>query len=150
MVFLLCAFKGSLQTLLDDLFATLDNGLLRTVSKKRRFPSPAKTQSPTAFEALNYNLVGLLNELLPEPRWQGLRLVATDSITLCLPPWLENQAEFAFRPISPVNSMFWRTPWGLFPCASKLMLKTAIGRFDGTSSGCCWCPCCRSMGVTIF
>jgi hypothetical protein len=96
-IFLLCAFKGSLQTLLDYLFATLDNGLLRTVSKKRRFPSPAKTQSPTAFEALNYNLVGLLNELLPEPRWQGLRLVATDSITLFLPPWLENQAEFGVQ-----------------------------------------------------
>ncbi|MBK8815557.1 MAG: hypothetical protein IPN42_08675 [Methylococcaceae bacterium] len=31
--FLLCAFKGSLQTLLDDLFATLEGSSLRTVSK---------------------------------------------------------------------------------------------------------------------
>ncbi|MCI0667080.1 MAG: hypothetical protein L0Y43_03385 [Methylococcaceae bacterium] len=31
--FLLCAFKGSLQTLLDDLSATLDGTALRTVTK---------------------------------------------------------------------------------------------------------------------
>ena len=83
--FLLCAFKGSLQTLLDDLFATADGHSLRTVSKSAVSQARQKLKA-TAFEALNDSLIGLLNELLPEPRWHGLRLIATDSTTLRLPP----------------------------------------------------------------
>jgi hypothetical protein len=121
--FLLCAFKGSLQTLLDDLFATLDGGLLRTVSKSAVSQARQKLKA-SVFEALNDSLVGLLNELLPEPRWQGLRLVATDSTTLRLPPWLENQVEFGVQTDTGGQPYVLARALGLFATTSKLMLKT--------------------------
>jgi len=55
--------------------------------------------------------VGLLNELLLEPRWQGLRLIATDSTILRLPPWLENQTEFGVQTDIADSPMCWRAPW---------------------------------------
>lgn len=127
--FLLCAFKGSLQTLLDDLFATLDGGLLRTVSKSAVSQARQKLKA-SVFEALNDSLVGLLNELLPEPRWHGLRLVATDSTTLRLPPWLENQTEFGVQTDTGGQPYVLARVLGLFATTSKLMLKTVVGRFD--------------------
>ncbi|MGH8497212.1 MAG: hypothetical protein ACRERV_00110 [Methylococcales bacterium] len=95
----------------------------------------------SAFEALNDSLVGLLNELLPEPRWCGLRLVAADSTTLRLPPWLENQAEFGVQTDTGGQPYVLARALGLFATAvqsqtvacsdpSKLMLKTVLGRFD--------------------
>jgi hypothetical protein len=72
----------------------------------------------------------LLNALLPEPRWRGLRWVAADSTTLRLPPWLENQAEFGVQTDSAGKAYVLARTLELFACASKLMLKTAIGRFD--------------------
>ena len=55
--FLLCAFKGSLQTLLDDLFATLGGTALRTVTKSAVSQARQKLGA-TAFEALNDHLTG--------------------------------------------------------------------------------------------
>ena len=127
--FLLCAFKGSLQTLLDDLFATLDGSLLRAVSKSAVSQARQKLKA-SVFEALNDSLVGLLNELLPEPRWHGLRLVATDSTTLRLPPWLENQTEFGVQTDTGGQPYVLARALGLFATTSKLMLKTVVGRFD--------------------
>lgn len=127
--FLLCAFKGSLQTLLDDLFSTLGGGLLRTVSKSAVSQARRKLKA-SAFEALNDSLVGLLNELLPEPRWCGLRLVATDSTTLRLPPWPENRAEFGVLTDTAGQPYVLARALGLFATASKLMIKTVLGRFD--------------------
>jgi hypothetical protein len=133
--FLLCAFKGSLQTLLDDLFATLDGSSLRAVSNTLKGTRSAVSQArqklrASVFEALNDSLVGLLNELLPEPRWQGLRLVATDSTTLRLPPWLENQAEFGVQTDTGGQPYGLARALGLFATPSKLMIKTVVGRFD--------------------
>jgi len=127
--FLLCAFKGSLQTLLDDLFASLDGGKLRAVSKSAVSQARQKLKA-SVFEALNDSLVGLLNELLPEPRWQGLRLVATDSTTLRLPPWLENQAAFGVQTDSGGQPYVLARALGLFATPSRLMIKTVVGRFD--------------------
>jgi len=127
--FLLCAFKGSLQSLLDDLFGTLDGGPLRAVSKSAVSQARQKLKA-TAFEALNDSLVGLLNELLPEPRWRGLRLVAADSTTLRLPPWLENQAEFGVQTDSAGQPYVLARALGLFATTSKLMIKAVVGRFD--------------------
>ena len=110
--FLLCAFKGSLQTRLDDLFATLGGTALRIVTKSAVSQARQKLKA-SAFEALNDSLTGLLSELLPEPRWQGLRLVATDSTTLRLPPWPENQAEFGVQyDTSGQPCLSWHAPWG--------------------------------------
>ena len=127
--FLLCAFKGSLQTLLDDLFATLGGHALRAVTKSALSQARKKLKA-TAFEALNDRLVGLLDELLPEPRWRGLRLVATDSTTLRLPPWPENQAEFGVQFDSSGQPYVLARALGLFATTAKLMLKTVVGRFD--------------------
>ncbi|MGY6214397.1 transposase domain-containing protein [Methylolobus aquaticus] len=84
--FLLCAFKGGLQTLLDELFATLDAAAVRAVTKSALSQARQKLKA-TVFEALNERLLCSLAALQPEPRWQGLRLVATDSTTLRLPNW---------------------------------------------------------------
>lgn len=127
--FLLCAFKGSLQTLLDDLFSTLDGHPLRAVSKSAVSQARQKLKA-SVFEALNDSLTGLLNELLPEPRWRGLRLVATDSTTLRLPPWPENQAEFGVQTDSSGQPYVLARALGLFAATSKLMIKTVLGRFD--------------------
>lgn len=127
--FLPCAFKGSLQTLLDDLFATVDGHSWRAVSKSAVSQARQKLKA-TAFEALNDSLIGLLNEVLPEPRWQGLRLVATGSTTLRLPPWLENQAEFGVQTGSSGQPYVLARALGLFATTSKLMIKTVLGRFD--------------------
>ena len=127
--FLLCAFKGSLQTLLDELFATLDGGSLRAVSKSAVSQARQKIKA-SAFEALNDSLVGLLGERLPEPRWQGLRLIATDSTTLRLPPWLENQSEFGSQTDTGGQPYVLARTLGLFATTSKLMLKTVVARFD--------------------
>ncbi|MBK8815976.1 MAG: IS4 family transposase [Methylococcaceae bacterium] len=127
--FLLCAFKGSLQSLLDDLFATLEGSSLRTVSKSAVSQARQKLKA-TAFEVLNDSLIGLLNERLPEPRWQGLRLVATDSTTFRLPPWLENREAFGVQTDSGGQPYVLARVLGLFTTASKLMIKTVIARFD--------------------
>jgi hypothetical protein len=66
-------------------------------------------------------LVGLLNELPPGPRWPGLRLVATDSTTLRLPPWLENQAEFGVQTGSGGQPYVLARALGLFATTSKLI-----------------------------
>jgi hypothetical protein len=127
--FLLCSFKGSLQTLLDDLFATLDGASLRAVTKSAVSQARQKLKA-TAFAALNDSLIGLLNELLPEPRWQGLRLVATDSTTLRLPPWQENQDEFGVQTDTAGQPYVLARALGLLATTSKLMIKTVVGRFD--------------------
>ncbi len=94
--FLLCVFKGGLQTLLDELFATLDASGMRAVTKSALSQARQKLKA-TVFEALNERLLCSLAALQPEPRWQGLRLVATDSTTPRLPNWQESQDEFGVQ-----------------------------------------------------
>ena len=107
----------------------MDSPSLRTVTKSAVSQARQKLKA-TAFEALNDSLIGLLHELLPEPRWQGLRLVATDSTTLRLPPWLENQTEFGVQTDSNGQAYVLARALGLFRTPSKLMIKTVVGRFD--------------------
>ena len=84
----------------------------------------------SAFEALNQRLVELLSTLLPEPRWRGLRLVATDSTTLRVPPWLENQAEFGVQTDSAGKPYVLARALGLFATRSRLMRHSVLERFD--------------------
>ena len=126
--FLLCAFKGSLQSLLDELFATLNGSLVRVVSKSALSQARQKLKA-TVFEALNERLLCSLAALLPEPRWRGLRLVAVDSTTLRLPPWLENQAEFGVQLDSGGQPYVLARALGLFATTSRLMLKATLAPF---------------------
>ena len=89
-----------------------------------------KKVKASAFEALNQRLIELLSTLLPEPRWRGLRLVATDSTTLRVPPWLENQAEFGVQTDSAGKPYVLARALGLFATRSRLMLHSALDRFD--------------------
>ncbi|MFM8443695.1 MAG: hypothetical protein ACKN9W_10220 [Methylococcus sp.] len=84
----------------------------------------------SAFEALNQRLVELLSTLLPEPRWRGWRLVATDSTTLRVPPWLENQAEFGVQTDSAGKPYVLARALGLFATRSRLMRHSVLERFD--------------------
>lgn len=69
---------------------------MRAVTKSAVSQARQKLKA-TVFEALNERLLGALAAWQPEPRWQGLRLVATDSTTLRLPNWPETQAEFGVQ-----------------------------------------------------
>jgi hypothetical protein len=125
---LLCAFKGSLQSLLDELFATLNGALARVVSKSALSQARQKLKA-TVFEALNQRLLCSLAALLPEPRWHGLRLVAVDSTTLRVPPGLENQAEFGVQLDSSGQAYVLARALGLFATTSRLMIKTILAPF---------------------
>jgi tetratricopeptide (TPR) repeat protein len=57
-------------------------------------------------------------------------LVPTDSSTLRLPAWRENQAEFGVQCDSSDQPYVLARALGLFATSSRLMLKTVLGRFD--------------------
>lgn len=123
-----------MQTLLDQLFATLEGAPLRAVTKSAVSQARQKFKA-SAFVALNDSLLGLLEELLPEPRWRGLRLVATDSTTLRLPPHLENQTEFGVQLDSVGQPYVLARVLGLFATTSKLMLKAQVARYAESERG---------------
>lgn len=127
--FIACAFKGGLQTLLDDFFGALHGQTSRAVTKGAVSLARKKLKA-TAFEALNGKLLGAVGELLPEPRWHGFRLVATDSTTLRLPNREENRAEFGVQYDTGGKPYVLARALGLFSTASKLMLKAAVDRYD--------------------
>ena len=132
--FLLCAFKGSLQSLLDDLLPSLGRFGLRAVTKSAVSQARQKLKA-SAFEALNDALTRFLSECLPEPRWRGLRLVATDSTTLRLPAWPENQAEFGVQYDTAGQPYVLARALGLFATTSRLMLKATLARFEDPERG---------------
>lgn len=115
--------------MLDDLFATLQAPLPRTVTQSALSQARQKLKA-SVFEALNKRLLGSLAALLPEPRWRGLRRVAADSTTLRLPAWPENQAEFGVQSDHPGQPYVLARALGLFATTSRLMLKAVLGRFD--------------------
>jgi hypothetical protein len=102
---------------------------LRRVTKGAVSQARQKLKA-TAFEDLNAQLVGLLDELLPEPRWHGLRLVAADSTTLRLPPWPENQEAFGVQTDTGGRPYVLARGLGLLATASRLMICSALDRFD--------------------
>jgi len=126
--FLVSAWKGGLQTLLDQFFESLTGKIGREVTKSALSQARKKLKA-SVFEALNQRLLGSLAAHSPEPRWRGLRLVATDSTTLRLPNWLENQEAFGVQWDNHGQSYVLARALGLFSTASKLMLKSVIGRY---------------------
>jgi Transposase DDE domain len=114
---------------LDEAFSSLNGTTTRAVTKSALSQARKKLKA-SAFQALNQRLLDLLMALLPEPRWRGLRLVATDSTTLRLPPWLENQAEFGVQLDSSGQPYVLARALGLFATRSRLMLHAVLDRFD--------------------
>ena len=66
--FLLCAWKGGLQTLLDDCFEALTGRVARAVTKSALSQARKKLKA-SVFEALNERLLAAIARWLPEPRW---------------------------------------------------------------------------------
>ena len=118
-----------MQTLLDQFFESFTGQIGRAVTKSALSQARKKLKA-TVFEALNQRLLGSLATHAPEPRWRGLRLVAADSTTLRLPNWLENQEAFGVQWDNHGQPYVLARALGLFTTASKLMLKSAIGRYQ--------------------
>jgi hypothetical protein len=114
--------------LLDEFFATLQAPLPRMVTKSALSQARQKLKA-TVFEALNERLLCALAALLPEPRWRGLRLVATDSTTLRLPAWLENRDEFGVQFDNQGQPYVLARALGLFATTSRLMIKAVVAPF---------------------
>lgn len=129
MAFLLCAWKGGVQTLLDELFEALTGRTERTVTKSAVSQARQKLQA-SAFEALNERLLTSLEAFWSEPRWRGWRLVAADATTLRLPNWPENQAEFGVQTDPAGQPFVMARALGLYSTASGRMLKAVLAGYD--------------------
>lgn len=125
---MLSAWKGGLQTLLDELFETLTGQTERIVTKSAVSQARQKLKA-SAFEALNAQLLSALDRHWPESRWQGLRLVAADATTLRLPNTPENQAAFGVE-LDPVGQPFVAARvLGLYSTVSGRLLKTVLAGY---------------------
>jgi hypothetical protein len=119
------AWKGGLQTLLDDFFATLNGTLERVVTKSALSQARRKLKS-SAFTALNERLLSSRAKHLSEPIWNGFRLVAGDSTTLRVPPNSENRDKFGVQHDQSGHPYVLARVFGLYATASKLMLKALV------------------------
>ena len=118
-----------MQTVLDELFETLSGQPERRVTKSAVSQARQKLKA-SAFEALNAQLLTALDQHWPEPRWQGLRLVAADATTLRLPNTPANQAEFGVQ-TDPVGATFVAARvLGLYSTASGRLLKTVVTKYN--------------------
>ena len=101
---------------------------MRAVTKSALSQARQKLKA-SAFEALNERLLCSLAALQPEPRWQGLRLVATDSTTLRLPHWQENQDEFGVQYDTAGQPYVLARALGLYATDARLMLKATLAPY---------------------
>lgn len=78
--FLLSGVQGAVQSELDQFFANLGNRAdsLRKVTAQA-FSQARYTISALVFGEVNEKLISLVEEQVPLPRWNGLRLVAGDA-----------------------------------------------------------------------
>jgi hypothetical protein len=127
--FLLCAFKGAVQTVLDELFESLTGTPERVVTKSA-FSQARQKLKASAFEAWNERLLASLEAFWPEPRWRGLRLVAADATTLRLPNRPENQAEFGVQRDPAGQSFVLARALGLYSTASRRMRKAVLAGYE--------------------
>jgi hypothetical protein len=127
--FLLCAWKGSLQTLLDELFEALTGQAGRAVTKSAVTQARRKLKA-TAFEALNDRLLAALDSHWPEPRWRGLRLVAADATTLRLPNTSKNQAAFGVQTDPAGQTFVMARALGLYSTATGRMRKAVLAGYQ--------------------
>ena len=85
----------SIQGELDAFFAALiGKDSWHRVVTKSAFSQARQKLSPTALSALNTLWTQANEQACAATRWCGLRVVASDSSTLRLPPWRENQEAF--------------------------------------------------------
>jgi hypothetical protein len=127
--FLLCAWKGGLQTLLDELFEALTGQAGRAVTKSAVTQARRKLKA-TAFEALNDRLLAALDSHWPEPRWRGLRLVAADATTLRLPNTSKNQAAFGVQTDPAGQTFVMARALGLYSTATGRMRKAVLAGYQ--------------------
>lgn len=126
--FLLCAWKGGLQTLLDELFESLSGQLARAATKSAVSQARRKLKA-SAFVALNDRLLSSLDAQWPVPRWRGFRLVAADATTLRLPNNPQTQAEFGVQADPSGQPFVMARALGLYATASGRMLKANLAGY---------------------
>jgi hypothetical protein len=126
--FLLCAWKGGLQNLLDELFSSLGSTLQRTVGKSALSQARQKLKA-SAFVELNQCLLDLAEAHWPTPRWCGLRLVACDATTLRLPNNLKTATEFGLQHDKHGLPFVMARALGLYDTASGRMFKTVLADY---------------------
>jgi hypothetical protein len=126
--FLLCAWKGGLQTLLDELFESLTGETGRAVTKSAVSQARQKLKA-TAFAALNDQLLAALDEHWPEPRWRGLRLLAADATTLRLPNTQANQSAFGVQTDPAGQPFVMARALGLYSSATGRMVKAVLAGY---------------------
>lgn len=126
--FLLCAWKGGLQTLLDELFESLSGQLSRVATKSALSQARRKLKA-SAFVALNDRLLSSLEGHWPEPRWRGFRLVAADATTLRLPNNPQTQAAFGAQADPSGQPFVMARALGLYAAASGRMLKADLSGY---------------------
>lgn len=101
---------------------------MRRVTKSAVSQARQKLKA-SAFEALNERLLCSLAAVQPEPRWQGLRLVATDSTTLRLPNWPENQDEFGVQYDTGGQPYVLARALGRYATDARLMRKATLAPY---------------------
>jgi hypothetical protein len=131
---LLCAWKGGLQTLLDELFESL-TGQAGRVATKSAVSQARRKLKASAFEALNEHLLPLLESHWPEPRWRGFRLVAADATTLHLPNNPKTQAEFGVQADRYGQPFVMARALGLYGTASGRLLKANLASYRSGERG---------------
>lgn len=111
-----------------ELFETLTGQTARIVTKSAVSQARQKLKA-SAFEALNAQLLGALDQHWPERRWQGLRVVAADATTLRLPNTPENQAEFGVQTDPTGQTYVAARVLGLYSTVSGRLLKTVLAGY---------------------
>jgi len=125
--FLLNFVKGSLQTELDAFFAALmeSTELVRQATKSA-FSQARQKLRPSAFIALNQQLLQFVDEQAPATLWHGFRLLAADATSLRLPNCQQLQEVFGCSHGSGARSYVLAKTVGLFDVARKLMIHANL------------------------
>lgn len=127
--FLLGAFKGDLQSLLNG-FLTHLTGKEEQLASRSALSQARYKLKASAFVDLNQRLLAWLAEHLPEPRWQGFRLVAADGTTLHLPPSVEVMRDFGSLEDGHGNTQVMGRALGLFSVTGKRMLRAVLDAYE--------------------
>lgn len=123
--FLLGAFKGDLQSLLNTFLSQLTGSAGQLAGRSALSQARYKLLS-SAFIELNRLVLDWLAENLPEPRWFGFRLVAGDGTTLHLPDSGWTGPVFGVSTDEHGNRCVMARAFGLFAVAGRRLLGAEI------------------------
>lgn len=127
--FLLGAFKGNLQSLLND-FLGLLTGVEGQLAGRSALSQARYKLLASAFTELNQLVLDWLAEHLPEPRWYGFRLVAADGTTLHLPDSAWMTQAFGVTHDVHGNRFVMGRAVGLFAVTGRRLLRAELDTYE--------------------